>query len=268
LQHAWDKYGEKNFTFSIIEECDRDSLDNKEISWIKELNTNNGNFGYNGTAGGGALRGKDNPFYGKKHTEETKKILSKKHKGKKLSKETINKIVESKKGKFCGENSSSPKITEAQAKEIIKLLLDKTPMIDISNYLTINYNIIKAIKQHRNWKHLTNGIEFPNIKKDKHGANNRWGVKLSQDTKTKIGDSHRGKKLSEEHKKKLKESSKHLSGEDCPNSKITQECAIKIIDMLNSHMRIVDISKELDVSRGTICAIKSGNTWKYLPRAS
>lgn len=43
--------------------------------------------------------GKKNPFYGKHHTEETKRRLSEAHKGKHLSEETIRKIVEAHKGK-------------------------------------------------------------------------------------------------------------------------------------------------------------------------
>ena len=39
--------------------------------------------------------GKDNPFYGKKHTEETKRLISKLHKGRKLSEDHKKKISKS-----------------------------------------------------------------------------------------------------------------------------------------------------------------------------
>ncbi|MGM0807526.1 MAG: NUMOD1 domain-containing DNA-binding protein [Bacillota bacterium] len=34
LQRAWNKYGEGNFLFSILEMCDVDDLDNAEVFWI------------------------------------------------------------------------------------------------------------------------------------------------------------------------------------------------------------------------------------------
>ena len=50
LQNAWDKYGEKSFSFYVIEEVPKDKLTQAEIRWIKKLGTF-GN-GYNLTAGG------------------------------------------------------------------------------------------------------------------------------------------------------------------------------------------------------------------------
>lgn len=43
-------YGLENFTFSIVEECSLDNLDNREIYWIKYYNSYNN--GYNKTEGG------------------------------------------------------------------------------------------------------------------------------------------------------------------------------------------------------------------------
>ena len=43
--------------------------------------------------------GETNPFYGKKHSLESKQKMSEKHQGKKLSKEHIEKISKTKKGK-------------------------------------------------------------------------------------------------------------------------------------------------------------------------
>lgn len=47
LQFAWNKYGEKNFTFEIIEECEIDRLNEKEMYWIKKLHTASKHYGYN-----------------------------------------------------------------------------------------------------------------------------------------------------------------------------------------------------------------------------
>lgn len=59
LQNAWNKYGEENFSFEIIEKCNQDELDDKETFWISECNSYI-NFvnahGYNLTIGGGGTR--------------------------------------------------------------------------------------------------------------------------------------------------------------------------------------------------------------------
>jgi predicted GIY-YIG superfamily endonuclease len=51
LQNAWNKYGEENFEFVIIEECDNSQLNEREIYWIDKY----GSYinGYNLTSGGG-----------------------------------------------------------------------------------------------------------------------------------------------------------------------------------------------------------------------
>ena len=55
LYRAMDKYGVENFDFYILEECQPDELDIKEIYWIATLDTYN--YGYNMTLGGSGLAG-------------------------------------------------------------------------------------------------------------------------------------------------------------------------------------------------------------------
>lgn len=101
LQRAWNKYGEKSFLFSIVEECPVEMLDDAEMIWINFFDAFN--HGYNMTKGGEATRGfspwnkgkrrserirkilsesgkrrtgEKNGFYGKKHNEKTKSKLS------------------------------------------------------------------------------------------------------------------------------------------------------------------------------------------------
>lgn len=47
LQYAWNKYGEENFTFEMIEECEIDKLNEKEMYWIKKLHAASNRYGYN-----------------------------------------------------------------------------------------------------------------------------------------------------------------------------------------------------------------------------
>lgn len=52
LQNAYNKYGTGNFTIEIIEECDSEKLDEREIFWIDFYKSYDKNFGYNKTKGG------------------------------------------------------------------------------------------------------------------------------------------------------------------------------------------------------------------------
>ena len=78
LQKDFKIYGLNNFIKGIIEYCySQEELNEKEKYWIEKLDTINN--GYNICKGGKqfpVLYGKDNPFYGKKHSEETIKKLS------------------------------------------------------------------------------------------------------------------------------------------------------------------------------------------------
>jgi len=154
FHNALRKYGKKNFGWKILEYCDsKEEMDEMEFHYIKQYNSFDD--GYNFTYGGegsvgykhsketlkklslslkGKMTGENNPFYGKKHTEKTKKLISEallntdKHpnRGKKLPKEWRDKISESnigrslslesrakisktKKGKFIGKDNKCAK---------------------------------------------------------------------------------------------------------------------------------------------------------------
>ena len=52
LQKSWNKYGENNFMFEIIEYCSIENLDDREQYWIDFYNTMDRDFGYNLKTGG------------------------------------------------------------------------------------------------------------------------------------------------------------------------------------------------------------------------
>lgn len=56
LQNSWNKYGEKNFIFEVIENCTTKKLNEREIYWIYTLDTFKN--GFNQTCGGGGALGK------------------------------------------------------------------------------------------------------------------------------------------------------------------------------------------------------------------
>lgn len=50
MQRAWNKYGEDNFLWTVIEKCDVSNLNEREIYWIKKYDTFHN--GFNMTSGG------------------------------------------------------------------------------------------------------------------------------------------------------------------------------------------------------------------------
>lgn len=85
LQRSWDKYGRDSFIFSVVEECDKSCLDEREIFWISFYDAQNN--GYNQTAGGGGVKNYV-------PTEETCRKISQGLKGKKKSAEHVQKMRE------------------------------------------------------------------------------------------------------------------------------------------------------------------------------
>ncbi len=129
IDAAIAKYGwsDETFKVEVLEVCPVEMLNEREIFWIATLNSKTPN-GYNLTDGGdGGLNpseetrakisanhadvsGRNNPFYGKKHSEETcaKISLAKKGKSHKPhSAETRAKIAASNKGKHS-QNKGKP----------------------------------------------------------------------------------------------------------------------------------------------------------------
>lgn len=134
LQNAWNKWGASAFLFVVIEECHASKLNDREKYWI-EVKDSHSN-GYNKTDGGEGLKGwtvpdwyrkqkseanlgEKNPFYGRKHSEETRKKLRETHAGprhvnygKHLSEETRRKISVSHMGMTHSEETKR-KLSEA-----------------------------------------------------------------------------------------------------------------------------------------------------------
>ena len=102
LQRSWNKYGEMNFEFSILLECEETQLNTYEQYYIFELMAYDSRVGYNKTYGGDSGR----------PTEEARKKLSEAKKGKTLSEEHRKRISEGSKGKtLCKEHRE--KLSEA-----------------------------------------------------------------------------------------------------------------------------------------------------------
>lgn len=112
LQRAWNKYGQDNFSFEILELCTEDMLDEIETKYI--LLYDSCNNGYNVESGGNRNKhladetkqklsdsAKErlsdpmkNPMYDKHHTSEAKSKISASKKGKSYSEDTRKKLSE------------------------------------------------------------------------------------------------------------------------------------------------------------------------------
>jgi group I intron endonuclease len=79
LQRAWNKYGENNFDFYILEECNISIIDNRETYYINKFDCTNNKYGYNIEFGG-----------------NSNKIIPT---------ETKEKMSIAKEGKYCGGNN-------------------------------------------------------------------------------------------------------------------------------------------------------------------
>lgn len=158
-----------------------------------------------------------NPFYGKKHTDETKKILSEKHKGKKMS-DTF-KLNVSKRFKLLWQDESfrknicdklkgrqislevRQKISKANTNKIFseshKLAISKSRLgIKLAPFSEEHKNnISKSLKNKKKTIEHINKIN-KNPEKIKKTAEKHKGMKRSEESKNKMSAAKKGKKPS------------------------------------------------------------------------
>lgn len=141
---AIEKYGWENFSHEVIlSDLTEAEAKELEIEYIAKYETRNPDFGYNIARGGETASGPDNPWFGKHHTEENKRLFSKLHKGVPKSEETKRKIGLAHKGKVVSEETrrkmrenhydcsgaNNPNYGKKLSKEHIEMLVaaSKTP---------------------------------------------------------------------------------------------------------------------------------------------
>lgn len=203
IKRAIKKYGKENFRKEIIEVCDKEKANEREIYWIKKLSSTDLKTGYNITEGGMGgdnfsnnprkeeirqgmkerFTGEKNPMFGKPWPEERKERVRLKLLGKKASEETKLKISISSKG----ENNS---------------------MFGVCGDKHHNFGKILTLEQKE--KLSESLLEYWNNndqrKKDISGENS---ITKRPEVKKKMSESRKGRILSIRHKEKI---SKALRG--------------------------------------------------------
>lgn len=203
LQRSWNKYGEENFSFEIIEISKEEHLIQREQYWIDvtECYKNENGYNFNRDATKPNLnkkfsaetraklsnskkgikrspetieklrimnKGEGNPFYGKRHSEESKRKMSEKHIGKELTEsqleslkmgrgkrfhteETYRKLSEANRG----ENSGTSKLKESEVIEILNHLKNKDKTYSrLAEEFGISITQISRIKNGLRWGYL------------------------------------------------------------------------------------------------------------------
>jgi group I intron endonuclease len=121
LQASFLKYGIQNFEFEIITICDKSMLNELEIYYIDLFNSHNNKYGFNKTYGG------DTP----NHNLETREKISEKQKGRKLTPEWRNNVIEALKGRPVSEDTrkkigdKNRKFSEDELKNIVDLYINQ-----------------------------------------------------------------------------------------------------------------------------------------------
>lgn len=139
LQNSWNKYGEDNFTFSMLEEVlDVNQLNEREIYWI-EYYRNNSEV-YNIQDGGQNI---NSPIV----SQEKRKEIGRKNRerllGTKLSEETKEKMRKAHKGK--GGYHYNNTLSDNQVIEIKEMLMDNIHTKEISDITNVPYKFINNI---------------------------------------------------------------------------------------------------------------------------
>lgn len=150
LQNAWNKYGNSQFSFEILEELESNTnIIEREQYWIDKLQAYSK--GYN-------CRSKADIHYSP--DEETKKKISE------GTKKGMNNDVTREKLRVShiGSKSSKSKLTEQQVYDIkIKLCEPKINRRSLAKYYNVDISTIDGILSEDTWKHVTiSGVMYKN----------------------------------------------------------------------------------------------------------
>lgn len=135
LQHAWNKYGNKDFEFEIIEICDLSNLIEREQYYIDYYNCCDHSIGYNIMPSASMSI---------------------------IPKEVKEKISNTLTGKYQGEKCFYAIYSEEQILNVIDDLLEnKLSCAQIAQKHNVSFSVVRNVKYKNSWTYLTKDLEFP-----------------------------------------------------------------------------------------------------------
>ena len=162
LQRAWNKYGQENFKFQILEileeNCNLEKILESEQKYLDLLHPYERNIGYNINPKAGSSLGLKMPEAakeklrninkGKKHSLETRKKISQIQKGKK--RKFSSKLLTSQKCRH--ENNPSAKLNWEKVREIRKKKQEGKSGREIAKLFNVTETNISSICNYKTWK--------------------------------------------------------------------------------------------------------------------
>lgn len=153
LQNAFNSYGENNFKFEILVECEEQFLYSEENYWCNMLDTHNRDKGYNIQS--------TNPYGKTRNSKETRNKISKALKGRKMSEEQKAHLSKINKGKPITEEHRQKLIQSAKRKRSPlsqehkeKLRIVKVGKKHSPEFIEKRISKIRGIPRTNEWKSL------------------------------------------------------------------------------------------------------------------
>jgi group I intron endonuclease len=179
LQRAWNKYGERSFSFDVLETCEVGNLLSREQCWIDSLDATNGANGYNQSPVAGFA------MLGRNHSAESRAKMSASRQGQDTSAAT---------NAAAMANRGRKRSAEVRAK------------------ISAGHRGKRHSAEHRanikttHWTKRPDAAEIiaRTASKNRGRPSPKRGTKLSEEQKAKISAAHTGKTLTAEHKAKIR----------------------------------------------------------------
>ena len=163
LQKHCNKYGLDGFAFDILEKCDIQYLDNREIFWIAHYETMNRKKGYNLESGGNPQKvvseetkakkkGRNNPMFGKNWNEKQRLNIT------------------------IANRANSKKLTESDVADIKREIANGATQKQIAEKYNLHISTVSKITRGVNWYWVL--PELTELLKEYNDRKNEEVVKL------------------------------------------------------------------------------------------
>lgn len=198
LQLAWNKYGERNFVFTVLEGCPPDLCVDREQYWLDRKNSADRRYGYNISLVAGSVRGL-------KHSEKTKENL------RRLSRSQWRVMSEEDRRELSKKLTGRKHSEEAKAK-ISAAGLGRRHSINTRKRMSLVQKILgvrNKTEEHRAklraaWvSRKLRGPTQKEIEGHRKKSISLLGRKRTEEQRARMSASQRGKIVSEETRKKI-----------------------------------------------------------------